>query len=217
MIADSARKAAEATLNQISEAGHWNSNTFQRVLAGGPKLIARIAEAVKVELTQLATGIVGCLKLISTGEKITIPVTTGKRTIAKARSLFNGYLDSNFANWGLDVESEAALETMTEVYEMVEDSDFRKIFGGFGLNLDLLCLTQDQIIAWVETHRDWLRTDGCGTFFLFKVVGVEFFVARVGVHSGGYLYVRADRLSNDFVWDAEYGRRIVVPQLTLGN
>ena len=115
VVASAARKAAEETLEQISQAGRWNTLTFQSILANGPKsIIIRVAEVVKAELAQLATGIVGCLKCISVGQKIAIPKTLGKRTIAGANSLFTGYLDPDFINWGCDVSSSPKPKTATE-------------------------------------------------------------------------------------------------------
>ena len=163
------------------------------------------------------TQVVGILKLISSGKKLMIPVTNGKRTIAQAnnkKKIFTE-IDRDFVNYGCDVESMGKPETETEVYEMVEDGDFRKIFGSFGVNLDLLCLTQDQILSWIEIHSDWLRTDGHATFFLFKadIKNVyQFFVTRVNVRSGG-LYVHVFPLSSDGLWYAVYRPRVVVPQL----
>lgn len=162
---------------------------------------------------QLLAGTVGCLRNISLGKKVLIPATAGKRTIAKAKAIFPGYIDSDFINYGCDVEGAPAPETQTDVYEMVEDGNFRKIFGGFGCNLNQVCLTQDQIIAWVEINHQWLCTGGYGTFFLFKV-GTEFFVAYVSFDVAGALEVGVDRLSYDRVWFAYYRHRFVVPQLT---
>ncbi|MHB1316866.1 MAG: hypothetical protein ACYCZW_03375 [Minisyncoccota bacterium] len=164
------------------------------------------------ELEKLVSG-VSCLKLISLGEKILIPATTGKRTIAKAKAVFPGYIDGDFVNYGCDIEGASAPETQTDVYELVEDGNYRKIFGSFGVNLDLLCLTQDQIITWVENNRHWLRTDGYGTFFLFKENG-EFFVAHVSFDGAGALEVYVSQLSDGLVWYAFSRHRIVFPQLT---
>lgn len=209
---DALRKGLEVEIEELSKTGLHKSN-FQKVLEGGDTIVAAVRIAVKQKITELASGIVGCLKHISLGEKISIPATTGKRTIAKADKVFTGYIDADFVNYGCDVEGAPALEIQTDVYELVENGDFRKIFGSFGLNLDLLCLTQDQIIAWVENNRKWLRTGGYGTFFLFKENG-EFFVAYVFVGVVGALGVRVFRLSGDSVWDAGGGRRVVLPQLT---
>ena len=94
---------------------------------------------------------------------------------------------------------------------LIKNGNFAQIFGGFGENLDRLCLEQDQIIRFVKDQAKWLHPDGYGTFFLFKV-GDEYFVADVRWHGGG-LGADADRLSVDDVWCAEIRFRFVVPQL----
>ena len=83
-------------------------------------------------------------------------------------------------------------------------------------DLNSLCLTQPQIIHFVEKHKKWLRTDGYGTFFLFKV-GEELFVAYVYFDGYGRLKVFVYRFSFDYVWYAGCGHRVVVPQLALAN
>jgi hypothetical protein len=72
-------------------------------------------------------------------------------------------------------------------------------------------LEQSQIRRFCLDHVDWLRKDGFGTFFLFKVKG-EFFVAYV-YWCEGRLKALVGRLSSVDVWYAEYRHRIVVPQL----
>ena len=209
------RLVSDAVENQVEELaseGKINSVNSQRIFAN-KDFVKSIAEFAKKKIIELACGIVGVLKLISAGEKLVIGATGGKRTIAQAKEIFKGYLDPDFKNYGCDVSGEAKPETPTEVYEMVKDADFRKIFGSFGVNLDQLCFTQDQIIGFVENFRNWLHPEGWATLFLFKVNG-EFFVARVRVRSGE-LEVDVYRFSYDYVWDASYRYRVVVPQLEL--
>ncbi len=85
------------------------------------------------------------------------------------------------------------------------------MFNSLSTDLDKLCLTQDQIIEFCTNHPSWLRQDGYGTFFLFKVKD-EFFVCSVHVRDGG-LCVGVDRLADGCVWDADGAHRVVVPQL----
>ena len=160
--------------------------------------------------------IMGYLKPISSSEPLTLDPTDGTETIAQATDLFTGYIDSDFRNWGCDVKSEPTKTTQVFVHEMIKDGTFAQIFNGMSDDLNSLCLTQSQIIQFVKKHRKWLRTDGYGTFFLFKV-GEEFFVAYVSFYSGGRLEVRVARFSYGRVWYAALRRRIVVPQLTLKN
>jgi hypothetical protein len=212
IVADAGRKATEALLTGINKNGQGKSFDTQRLLAAGGRLKVAIAEVVRTQILAIAMGVTGCLKLLSADKKVVIKTTTGKRTIAGAKKTFPGGINENFKNYGCDIAGEVKPETATEVYEMTEDARFANIFGSFGLNLDQLCFTQDQIIEFVETQSDWLRKEGYATFFLFKV-GNEFFVAGVRFIDDGQLEVYVNRFSRGYVWLAENRRRVVVPQL----
>jgi len=212
MAVDGVRKGVEEVVDSLVKTGAINPGNLQRVLAQGNALVAHLITCAKAKMIELAEQVVGYLKLISGGTEIIISATDGKGTIARNGSdLFPGWLDNDFRNYGTDVKGGPTKETPVQVYELIKDGTSAQIFGGFGENLDRLCLSQDQIMGFVKDHGKWLRTDGYATLFLFKVNG-EFFVARVDRRSGGLrVYVR--RLSYGNVWDAEYGRRVVVPQL----
>ena len=212
VVVNAARKATEETISTLEAQGAINADNFQRILAGGDKVAAAVKTTVATLLSELAENVVGRLRLISGGKSVKLATTDGKETLAKAKDVFV-YIDPDFKHYGCDVKSEAAPETEVTVYEMVKDGTFAQLFGGFGENLDRLCLTQAQIKAFARDQRNWLRSDGYATFFLFKV-GSEFFVADVYVYADG-LYVYVHRLSDDLVWDAESRHRIVVPQLVL--
>lgn len=159
-------------------------------------------------LRSIATGILGA--------------TTGQRTLAKMKKLFTGGLDSDFTNWGTDVEGTATTDTPFEVYELTKDGSFKEIFGGFGIkDLKGLCWSQDQIIKFAEDHSDKLHPQGWATFFLFCVKfdeGTEnerevFFVADVRRDVVGRLGASVRHLPLDGVWYAELRYRFVIPQL----
>jgi hypothetical protein len=211
VIVDATRKATESMINELNESGVLNKGNLQRVLAQGDQVAATVVKAVKEKIAELAENIVGYVKLISGAKKIILKPTDGKETIYKAKEVFR-WIDGDFRSYGCDVKSKPTKEIPVQVYEMIKDGTFQQIFGGFGENLDRLVLTQPQIIQFVKDHSDMLRTDGYGTFFLFKVES-EFFVALVRRGGGGWR-VDARRLSGDYVWDAEYCPRLVVPQLS---
>jgi hypothetical protein len=152
------------------------------------------------------------LKLISTGENLKLDACDGKKTIYDSKDVF-GWKDEDFKNWKVNTSGSATPETSIDVYEMVKDATFAQMFGSVGTDLNKLCLTQSQILNFIAKHRNWLRTEGYGTFFLFKS-GDNFFVARVYFDAAGSLRVRVGRLGYDCVWDAEHRRRLVLPQLT---
>ncbi|MDD4412437.1 MAG: hypothetical protein PHR00_02210 [Patescibacteria group bacterium] len=149
------------------------------------------------------------LQLISAGQDITIKACDGQRTIAKAKELFTGFLDADFENWNLDKPGKATPATKAKVYELRQDATFKQMFESLNPDLDKLCLTQAQIIAFIEDCRDWLRTKGYGTFFLFKE-NEEYFVATVHFRSSGGLRVLVDKLRARHSWTADGRHRLVL-------
>lgn len=150
------------------------------------------------------------IHLLSASDDIIIPACDGSVILEKAEDIF-GYIDFDFKNWGLDKPERATVETAVQVYEMVKDATFVQMFSSLGVDLDKLCLSQHQIEKFCREYRDWLRTDGYATLFLFKVRD-QFFVACVRVGSGS-LRVSAGRFEDDDVWFAVRRHRVVVPQL----
>lgn len=151
------------------------------------------------------------LKLISGGQVLVIDACDGTNILADANDVF-AYIDPDFKNWKADQKGSASGETFVEVYEMKKnDGTFSQMFGSLSPDLQKLCLTQDQIIGFVKTQRQWLQTDGYGTFFLF-MSNEQYFVADVDF-SGDDLSVSVIRFEVSRVWDADYHYRVVVPQL----
>jgi len=99
-------------------------------------------------------------------------------------------------------------ETAVQVYEMVRNSSFQELFGGFGVPLDSLALTQAQIKQFAKLYPNRLKKGGNGTFFLFKV-GNEFFVAAAYFFSDGRLGVRVRGLTLERVFRAQKRHRLV--------
>lgn len=215
-VTDASGPSTKTALEQLRDDGELSHEGLQLALGKGNQLKSRLISVLKAMIKEMAVNIQGCVKRILEGKQIVIRETDGKEILAEASKLFPGWLDPDFKNYGTNVPGLATKETPVEVYEMVEDGDFKRIFGGFNVSLDQLCLTQHQIKAFVQDHRDKLRTDGYATFFLFKV-GSEFFVARVDVDDDGRLGACVDRVSIGHVWCAVHRRRLVVPQVSTLN
>src|SRR6516225_10439495 len=111
--------------------------------------------------------------------------------------------------WRCSVPGPPTTETRVRIYEMVKDCTFQDMFGGFGVGLDSLALTQAQIKQFAKRRGDWLKKGGNGTFFLFKT-GNEFFVAAVYFFSDGRLGVRVRDLTLERVFRAQKRHRVVV-------
>lgn len=139
---------------------------------------------------------------------ITIPPLKGTKVIVDSK-LFS-YIDSDFKNWGATEKGIPTKEMKLDVFEMDKDARFDEM-----MSIDNL-LTQEQILYFVENHRDLLRQEGFVTFFPFKSDD-RVFVASVYVRVGGALSARVYRFSFDYVWYAGDRLRVVVPQLALNN
>ena len=92
---------------------------------------------------------------------------------------------------------------------MVRDSTFLALFGGFGVALESVALTQAQIKQFAKVYPDWLKGGGNGTFFLFEN-GAEFFVSAIYCFSDGRLGVRVRRVTLERVFRAQKLHRLVV-------
>ncbi|MDP3996840.1 MAG: hypothetical protein Q8P86_04075 [bacterium] len=178
-------------------------------------------KTVKAILAEVFSGNAGCLRHISTGKSVVIVIgaTNGTETLVTADDVFS-WIGPDFKNFGCDKVEQPTPDTSVEVYEQVENADYRKIFSSFGQNLDRLCLTTPQIKTFVRDHADnYLREEGWAVFlFLFKVRNVEtgkdeFFVAHVIRREVGDSKVTLSPLSYNNVWSAKRRHRVVVPKL----
>ena len=147
---------------------------------------------------------------------LTLAPTKGSVTIAEATDVFTGYLNPDFENWGTNQAGADTEATKVDVLEMTKNGSYSQLFGSLGRDLLSLCLTQPQIVEFHRTHREHLRQEGYGTFFLFAVKReneeeYDLFVAFVYV-SGGRLKAFVSRFTNGHVWLADDRRRLVVKQ-----
>jgi len=144
-----------------------------------------------------------CVAPISGDEplvKLVLHPTDGQETLAQATDVFR-YTDRKFEHWNCNTVGRATKETPVQVYEMVRDGTFQEMFGGFGVAVSRLALTQAQIERFAKRYPDWLKEAGNGTFFLFKV-GKELLVAVVYLFSDGRfgVRIRRKRLSKPTCW-----------------
>lgn len=203
-------KVADKTLAQYVKFQH---DMLERVLKGSVDPIA-LMNAQRPLIGQKTNPY---LRLVSGGETVTISACKGgpKANIYHAKKTFPGYIDSDFKNYGINLPQPATEKTDVDVYEMYnKNADFRTLFGSLSSDLKSCAFeSQEQIETFCQENKQWLRTDGYGTFFLFteKVNDEEkFFVALVFFDSGG-LEACVNHLSRDFVWRASFAHRFVVP------
>ncbi|MDA3815539.1 MAG: hypothetical protein PF549_04190 [Patescibacteria group bacterium] len=149
------------------------------------------------------------LRFISDDEKLVIKACNGLEILLDAKDLF-AYIDNNFRNFEANQPGQSTEKTSVVVYEAENSGTFTQLFGSLSGDLDKLCFTQAQIIGFVRSHRNWLRTDGHGTFFLFKSWD-HFFIAIVRFDSDDGLRVNIRRFGDDIFLFADYCSRFVVP------
>ena len=152
------------------------------------------------------------LRLLSGGETIVIPPTDGTVTIVQQISFFTGCLDYDFVTYRTNVPGKPTKATPVQVFEMIRGGRFAKIFGGFGVNPEHLCLSQAQIVSFASSHWRWVRKDGCPTLFLFTVSDV-YLIASMKQHRSGGPCASLYEFSDRRVWGAGCRYRFVVPQL----
>jgi len=151
------------------------------------------------------------LRLISGNELLILDESDGTEVLADANDMFTAGIDLDFRNWNADEEGPVTGKTRAAVYELIKDATFAQIYS-ISADRDKLCFSQHQIKEFVGKYRNWLRTEGYGTFFLFKSNN-NFFVAEVRVDSDGSLFAFVHRLLYDYIWYAECRYRVVFPQL----
>jgi len=153
------------------------------------------------------------LKRLYTDELIILPALDGSKTIANSGDIFKSYLDPDFKIRKINKKDQSTKETQVQVHEMVQDANFKKMFGSLNDDLNKLCLTQNQIVKFCEKYPHYLRKGGEETFFLFKET-LEYFVAYVLIDPYG-LNIYWINFDYRGPWDAKRSHRLVVPQIEI--
>jgi hypothetical protein len=94
------------------------------------------------------------LRLLSGNEPLMLEPTDGWETLGQATDVFR-YIDRNFEGWNSNVVGPQTEETAVQVYELIRNSTFQEMFGGFGMALDCLAFTQAQIKQFAKRYPDW--------------------------------------------------------------
>ena len=152
------------------------------------------------------------LRLLSGKQPVLLDPTDGSETLGDAIDVFR-YIDRGLTCENCKLKGPPTPVTAVRIYEMVRDSTLQDLFGGFGLALDSIALTQAQIKQFATYQHDWLKKGGNGTFFLFRI-GDDFQVAAVYFFADGRLGLRAREISLERVFRAGKGHRLVVKSTT---
>lgn len=192
----------------VKKFGGTMENIYRLATPEGIKTLEAVARLIVDDVAEIKNEF---LKLISAGHSLILDACDGSEIIAGSSDMFEAGVDSDFVKWSANELGAPTLEMPVEVHEMVKNRTFTQVFGSLSSDINKLCFTQAQINGFVRKYKSWLRTDGYGTFFLFKSHG-HFFVADVCVDSDGRLGVHVLRFEEGFVWNAEGRRHLVVPQ-----
>jgi len=133
----------------------------------------------------------------------TIPKTQDK-IILNQTDLFN-YIEPDYKNFKLTEVSPKTKKIKVDVLELDKNSTFQEIFT----DPEKMCLTQAQIIKFVEINKDDFINS---YFFLFKNKD-DFFVSSICDYSNK-LSVYFYQFEFDYVWLAWTQHRFVMPQLS---
>ncbi|MFA6295606.1 MAG: hypothetical protein WC666_04300 [Candidatus Paceibacterota bacterium] len=217
LVTDATRKGTGTVLRELVKNGVLNKQNIEGVRARGNEVVAEITKIVKKKFAEIAKGVFGIVKLISGAEALELGETDGKATIVKAEGTFPGWIDLDFKEYGCDVESEPTEKVQVSVCEMIKGGTFAQVFNGMSDDLISLCLTQPQIIQFVQKHRKWLRKDdGYTTLFLLKVDN-NVFVVYVLFGDDGLLKAGIFRYSHNVGWSVRSNFYFVVPRRALVN
>src|ERR1035437_8605434 len=125
-----------------------------------------------------------------------------KKLIKDATDLFN-YIDSDFKNWDVD---EGVTESVKLIPNKLEkNSTFQEMFK------ETNCVSQSDMLDWVENNRDEIFKTGYSYLFPLKNSKGDKFVAYVFRH-GGRLEVSVHEFSDGYVWLASDGDIFILPQ-----
>lgn len=144
------------------------NKSYLQELNGSSKLLKRGLEELGL-LTKI-------LKLISSGDVLKIQALDGHRNIKSSENIFR-HVFSDFLDLYSDESAEKTNETEVLVYELARDADVYKMFDSFNKDFGQLCLTQDQILEFIDKYKEYkIPLDKHVIYhFLFKASGKVFY------------------------------------------
>ncbi len=172
-----------------------------------PEMLFKLIEDIFVERLEKK---VPLLRQVNLNEELVIEPLNGDRNITDAKELFKSYIEEFFIGLGKNEANYPTPEIFLNVYEVIEDRDFVRIFNSIGSELDKLVLSHHQIIRFCEKYFAWLAHEGGVTLFLTKV-NYEYSVVNVCSYYDG-LNVHNYRFRAGDIWEAKRHHRIVLPK-----
>ncbi|MFC1622434.1 hypothetical protein ACFL1Y_00350 [Patescibacteria group bacterium] len=148
------------------------------------------------------------LKPSSTPESLIIAKTKGNRIISDQTKMFNAWIDPDFNNWKADEPGQNRPKTKVNIYEVIGSGTYSDLFNSLNNNIKDLCLTQSQIISFIQKYQTWLKKERLGTFFLFESYDC-FFVARIYMYPNRSMSVGLDKFENSNMRHGYSHRQII--------
>lgn len=152
-------------------------------------------------------------------EDLFIPPTFGKEFSDKKSIVFrNDDCLSDLLDYGMvpldqfkDRIEKCTPQQNVEVYKLCRDATLLEVFSSLSSDVRKLCLTQSQIISFVEKYRTCLHNPQ-ETFFLFEFQN-ELFVFGVNSHRNYSLSISIYRFGFAVEKQASRFLQVVVPKL----
>ncbi len=150
--------------------------------------------------------------------EVTIESTDGNKLIYNAKTIFKAGINSEFNNWPLTKKGPETKKTLVSIYELFRDGFGKEVFNSFGVDLEELVLTQNQINNFCETQPDWFCDDHYMTLFLAKedsdkpAINENLLVVFIGAYSDG-LYIFSFPFDTLAIGRGNVRHFVVVPQI----
>ncbi len=172
------------------------------------EILFKLIEDVFVERLEKKIPI---LKKINLNEELVVESLSGNRGIGQSRELFKSYIEEFFKSLDNNEVNYPTPEILLNVYEIIENRNFSKIFHSIISDLDRLVLSHHQIIRFCEKYPLWLAREGSVTLFLSRV-NYKYCVVNVcncfdGLNVHNYPFCAGD------IWEAKKNHHLVLPRL----
>ncbi|MEK7089638.1 MAG: hypothetical protein AAB920_02355, partial [Patescibacteria group bacterium] len=141
-------------------------------------------------------------------ENLAIRLVDGTEIIATANDVFF-FIDHDFAELVDPCEMFETKETSVSIFRIRKSAKYNQLFTSCTeKDLDAICLTQNQIKAFVEDHKEQIEKDKL-FFFLFRDKD-NYFVATALIDANGKANITSDPFGYKTIWAPLNHCRIVV-------
>lgn len=154
------------------------------------------------------------LKLVSDGEIIRIRALDGSRVFKFSDGDLFKYVFFDLV--GLDTNEHAIKTDEAEllVYELVKDANIYQMFNSLNKNFDQLCLTQNQILEFLDKYKKYSKNKT--NHFLFKS-NDKIFIAQICADADDSMRLFGGHISDNDINGSVYPAsgvsfRVVVPK-----